>query len=479
MKTMRKLACLLLALTMLLALSATAFAADTGSITISNAAMGQTYSIYKLFDATVDDAGHISYTVPAGKTLGTDNTWFQVDTAGNVTAKENADITTEDFATWAKGFGVQVGNTVTATSNTVTFADVPYGYYYVVSSLGGTLTVDSTNPNATVIDKNETGPYVPEGGKLKTVDKTTAAIGDTVKYTVSFVATNFDTVKADGATEPTTTAITEYKITDVSQALDINNSTSVVVKVGETTISDFAVTHSDDATTGKHTMVITIPWQTGSDEAGWTPKYASPSTVTVTYSAVVNENATDKAVNQATVTYNNKSIPGDEVTTETYYFDLVKTDNAGVVLTGAKFKLYDAAANGNEVAVVKMDDGGYRVATADETGVEIEAGNVRISGLDGAKTYYLEETLAPAGYNMLTSRTAVAINSTDNQATVTTDVGTNVSTYVSGGVQVINNAGAELPSTGGTGTTILYILGTLMVLGAGVLLVVRRRVNAE
>ncbi|MBQ5812946.1 MAG: LPXTG cell wall anchor domain-containing protein, partial [Clostridia bacterium] len=103
----------------------------------------------------------------------------------------------------------------------------------------------------------------------------------------------------------------------------------------------------------------------------------------------------------------------------------------------------------------------YRVADATETEyVDIEAGEVMIKGLD-TDTYYLEEIEAPAGYNMLTARVAVTPDVEAVEAVV------------------VNSIGTELPSTGGIGTTIFYALGAVMVIGAGVLLVAKKRMSVE
>ena len=96
----------------------------------------------------------------------------------------------------------------------------------------------------------------------------------------------------------------------------------------------------------------------------------------------------------------------DETKTYTFGFDIVKTDSQNTLIDGAEFKIYDAEEGGNEVAVVLMEDGvTYRRARADETGVSIvvKNGKVRVVGFDNG-TYYLEETVAPDGYNKLTAR---------------------------------------------------------------------------
>ncbi|MGC4387574.1 cell wall anchor protein, partial [Streptococcus suis] len=109
------------------------------------------------------------------------DTWVDVDSKGNITAKPNADVSTPEFATWAKSFGTKVTSS-TATDNTLVFTNLTFGYYFVTSSLGAVLTVDSTTPNATVIDKNTTNPTIPDsnngGGK-----KILAADGKTTTST--------------------------------------------------------------------------------------------------------------------------------------------------------------------------------------------------------------------------------------------------------------------------------------------------------
>ncbi len=75
----------------------------------------------------------------------------------------------------------------------------------------------------------------------------------------------------------------------------------------------------------------------------------------------------------------------------------------------------------------------------------------------------------PTGYNGLTGRAELIINNANNSATINSD------TYTSGGVEVINQSGTELPSTGGIGTTIFYVIGGLLVVGAGVVLVSRKK----
>ena len=447
-------------------------AGGTGTITIRNASQSQTYTVYKLFEATVTaDGTGISYKVPTGKTLPADNPYFAVDSKGNVTAKEGATVSSEAFATWAKSFGTEV-KSATATDNTLVFTNLTFGYYFVTSSLGAVLTVDSTTPNATVIDKNTTNPTIPDstngGGKKivaadgTTTSTTTAKIGDTVPFQFKFNATNF--VTKNGVTKQ----IQSYTITDTPTALTINQD-SVVVKVGTKTLvknQDYTVSFDN---TGKMTVVLT--WI----KADKSTIYNSPIEVNVTYSAVVNKDAKEgEATNTATLGYNsfdptdptdptpvNPKDPDDNKTTvTTHRFTLKKTNEANDTLTGAEFKLYDASTGGTEIKVVKDREGTYRVAEANEEGVVIEAGQVVIKGLKGTTTYYLEETKAPDGYNILTERQAIEVTS-DNTAEA----------------NVVNKKGGLLPSTGSIGTTMFYLSGAVMLIGAFIFMVSKRRMK--
>lgn len=292
----------------------------------------------------------------------------------------------------------------------------------------------------------------------ETVDSTTAKVGDTVNYQIKFEATNYVTTETDSK------QITKYTIIDTPTNLSIDKST-VVVKVGDQTVTTNVDTQVDDS--GKMTIVLT--W---ADTAGKTI-YNSPSTVVITYNATVTKGAADAAAtNSATIGYNTADNPNEDPTpvdpdkptdtteVKTYQLTVNKTDGSKA-LTGATFKLYDAATDGNEIKVVKVSDGVYRVAEASEEGTEIEAGSAIIKGLKGDDTkYYLEETKAPNGYNILTERKEVTISSTE----------TNTS-------NVINKAGAELPSTGSFGTKVFYLVGSILLIGALIFMISKRRMN--
>ena len=141
---------------------------------------------------------------------------------------------------------------------------------------------------------------------------------------------------------------------------------------------------------------------------------------------------------------------------------------------------------------------GYKInrAADDSSGLSIsEKMRKKVRGLDQG-TYYLEETVSPEGYNLLVEADAVTISATHTTEGTTDQVTYSSSTgaTITDGtvdltqdanakqpvatVQIINNSGSVLPSTGGIGTTIFYVIGAILVLGAGILLVTRRRMNA-
>ena len=212
--------------------------------------------------------------------------------------------------------------------------------------------------------------------------------------------------------------------------------------------------------------------------------------IVVTYSAVVNENAVvydDANTNKTKLTFgedNRDETTWDETKTYIFSFDIVKTDDSNKLLAGAEFELYDAQTGGNKISLVREQDGTYRVATDAEAKVagfvsaviEAKDGKATIKGFDDNTTYWLEETKAPDGYNKLPGRVEVAFG---KKANISTTITGNTWTDGDGGVHIVNNTGSLIPSTGGMGTTVLYMAGGVLVIAAGALLIFRRRMHTD
>ena len=205
---MKKLLSFLMAALLLVGVCTAAVAENGGSITIQNATAGQTYAIYKVFDATYSGT-NISYTyTKTGESDAlfaalTDTedalnpfvlTATVVENVYNVTI--NADATAEAISEWLtahKDLLTQTASQVAA-SSTVVFENLPYGYYYVTSTLGAAVSIDTVTPNVTIIDKNQE-PDWDNGGKYINVAGVrvyinSANIGETLNFVVPVVATN-------------------------------------------------------------------------------------------------------------------------------------------------------------------------------------------------------------------------------------------------------------------------------------------------
>ena len=438
-------------------------AAETGSITINKAVVDETYSIYRILDLeTYDkDAKHYIYRANAnfeefitraeGKNYlvaqnsnGTGATYYVWKTGADVVEFSKAALA------WAKANNVTTTVApIKATSTTVKFDGLPLGYYLVDTTTGSLLNLTTTNPNAVIEEKNTVTPKVDKdvkedstGDYGKTND---ATIGDTIDFK---------------ATITTGAGYTKYVLRDTMSAGLTFNANSVKVKAGDTPVdaSNYTVTPNKDGYTFivefKDSYIVTLPKNTK---------------IEVYYTATLNENAVVEGngnPNELDLAYGeNKTTDKVKTTTYTYKFNIIKKDGeTKTKLEGATFKLFDK--NNNIIYVELIENNVYRVTT-EENDVLINAGEATIEGLD-ADTYYLEEVTAPTGYNKLTSKVEVIISK----------VGSN-NTFSRFTAEVLNYTGSQLPETGGMGTTLFLTLGSILVIGFGLLLVTKLRVYKE
>ena len=495
MKHASKLTSLLLALVMVFALATTAFAQDitvtggTGSITISNAAKGETYTIYKLFDATVNaDGSSIAYTGEIPTSL---NTYFNADENGYISATPAAkegESMSEGLKAALKAWTATVTKTASAESDgsALNFKELAYGYYVVTTTQGNqVISVDSTMPNVTIVDKNSSTPK----DLNKTASSKDVSIGDTVTYTVSFKTSNYYGAGAEAK------KIVSYTIEDTLPAF-LTDVTVTSISVNNDAIQDqTGATPQFDSN-----KKIVIDWY---DEANNQFLYDNGATVTITYTAKVTDQAAiDGAgnANKVAVTWitedGNQPGPGkleDEETIFTYAIALKKVNNKGKALPGAvfEFPFYvqpTPDANGAYIyAGTTPEDGLINKITTPDSGVIV------VKGVKSGD-YEITEVTAPAGYNKLTAPVTVNATKTSSTSTHTTvyldkdgnkvdesakvtEVKVDIDTIAATAVVVVNKAGTELPSTGGMGTTIFYVLGTVLVMGAVVLLVTKKRMS--
>lgn len=479
MKKMKKIFTMLIAMVMVLGMSMSVFAAGTPSITInpnnddqSTESVAIDYTYYKILSASIDTDprvtedgtttthGIVAYFVEnqaqATAIEGTElfnvtkvdgQTKWYVELKNSATTAEQI-ITAFDNATFLANFTKQE-YTKDANTASAVLPNVTAGYYFIKSSLGTKAAVQTLSP-VTINEKN-TYP-----GITKTEDDPSklAGIGDEINYTITV------SIPESVASKPIT-------ITDtMTKGLTMNTAVAVSGAVADPAYTSATWVKNDTASTAKaNVYTIEIPAATVLANKG--------KTLTFTYKAIVNTDAVvlTPETNTAHLDYDKyTTVETEVVQTKTLAVDIQKVDGTDktTVLAGAEFKLYDALTGGSEIKVVLKEEASanngnvniYRVATADETGVVIKGGTARIEGLND-QDYFLEEIKAPTGYNRLTARQQV----TASEGTSTTDID----------LKIENNKGAELPSTGGMGTTIFYALGAVLVIGAGVVLVTRRR----
>lgn len=457
-----------------------------GAVKVTNAADGQTYTLYKLFNADMGANDAITYTLPSGKTAAdltyNGKSWFELNSNGFVVAKEgtNTDWAKDpDAIAWAKSFGTPNATTKTGADAKTGWTGLDYGYYFVDTTLGAFIGVDSANKTAEITEKNEepkidksiTGVKDPDEtaastATLGTGDETTdpgeganekaiAEVGDTVSYQL--------VVKAKAGAE-------NYKVTDVLTNLALVASSLKIegtAYASSTIVDKTASSVTDGAST--FTLVFT---------KAFLDEITEDTDITITYDAIVQPGAVigqDGNDNTATLTYGHKDTPdSSEDSAKVYVAQISVTKNDGEKngLAGAVFALKNSegkyykkdASTGDVTWVTALTD-----ATTYTSGENGSLDGI-FTGLSNGN-YTLEEVTAPEGYN--------EIDPADDSLKFTIADKDYTDSNLKQATTVINNAGTELPETGGIGTTIFYVVGAILVVGAVVILVTRRRMRAR
>lgn len=498
MKTLKKILPFLLVAVILVAMSSAAFAAGgTGTITVQNAAKGETYSIYKVFDATISESqtdgesDSIAYTFTGDLPASLSGVFEKIGDTDYVQKKEGATDTAIFEALAAYVAGLTPTDSQVAQGGPLEFTDVPYGYYYVTSSLGSTATVTSNNPDAVIYDKNTEEPSAD-----KTVDQTSYSIGDTITYTATFETSNY---LGEGENSK---QVVEYVISDTLPEF-ISDVTVTSITIGGQTVT----TQQFDAD-GK----ITIPWATKNADNTYTSLYDQGAQIIIEYEGTLTSTVNIGTANTNTIEIQPNVDNGsggkepwneswnDSTEIKTYAAAIKKTDGTNP-LPGAQFTIQG-------LVVEKLSDGVYQVVSYDPESTDQSAvldtdadGKLYIVGLASDVSLTVTEYRAPDGYNLLTETKTLTpqILSTEiitedgtryydadgnlvseevNSSTSETVV-RNLDDLDAQALEIVNNKGTTLPETGGIGTTIFYIVGAVLVLGAGVILFVRRRMIHE
>ena len=494
---MKKLMAALLAVAMVCAMAIPAWAADgtthnssstDGKITINNAVNGQTYKIYRILDlqynGTANSFRYVKNT-KWGAFVDDQTAYLAVDANGVVTWKEG--VSAENDGTPIKNLAIAAGQYVkdqgtaladdgskVAASSTVTFDNLPLGWYLVVSDLtnDAICSIDTTAKEVTIKEKNGV-PTV-----TKEVEYASGSwgqgndgnVGDTVNFQTTIYVT-------DG--NPTNYVLHD----EMSNGLDFKEDTIVVKKNDERFTDYTVVTPTDNCT-------FEIKFNENSLHTN--------DKVVVTYSATINSNAvvgTAGNENETWLKYgNNGETTHGHTKTYTWKFNILKyftdSNDDKKYLANVEFVLYRKNAD-DKAEYAKFDSNNKLTGWTEN---ESEAGklttnansNVTVKGLDKG-TYFLKETATPVGFNGLTSDVEVQIDSSCNTlsgATYTVKykmANANDEDFTDTDdekvVPIENNRGTTLPGTGGIGTTIFYVIGGGLMAAAAILLITKKRME--
>lgn len=486
------------ALALTLGLNIPAFAA---TITVTNPAAGETYNAYKLFDVDSNDQKTAySYSTTDGTlvtALEKIGLTFDVSADGSTyyvksqqvgettvfvtgTEEESGTMTAADLASALNNllesddYNGELGTPEKGQTNdddvVITVND--NGYYFVDSSLGSLCILNTADDSVEVKEKNTVPSIdkkVQEDSNKAWQDTATVDTIDTIYYQLT-VNTGTNAANLGTGIDG------NYTIVDTLPN-GVTFNTGTVVINGWSSPDDYTVTEPTTENGNKLTIVLHMEKL---------KTLAANTDIVITYNAKATTHLTPNMnyTNTAELTYK-KQKDSDTATIVTYQikgdkenntFTKVDGTNGNAALANVKFALTNAEGH-----YARFDESGNLTAWEDiDTPAEANKlttdlnGHIYAYGLD-AGTYTLIETDPLPGYNALTDTITVHIS---EDGTVTYKY-TASEDAAGNEIVVVNQTGSQLPTTGGMGTTILYIAGAALVLGAGITLVVRRRMNSD
>lgn len=481
MKLIKKIAAMLFAFAMVFSMGTNVKAEGTGKITIDPANAGETYNVYKILTLQSYDKGNGLYSY-----VKNGDKWDEfIDSAvkdGYLTINDDGYVefdakkSDKDYREFAqKALAYAKKNNVTATqtvtpvagATTATIDKLDLGYYLVGSTVGALCSLDTTNPEVRVSDKNE-APTVEkkiakDGDTDNLVPNNSANIGEHVVYQTTI---NVKPGAKNYVLHDTMDSHLDFVGILQAHLSDGTNLTNgdYVVQKGPADKCTFDISFTD---------VFYNKYRSKIDDGTITK-------IIFQYYATVKDNAVVKQdmKNTTHLTYgdNNTTTEYSDTITKTFGIPVFKYTKNDQALAGAEFMLSTDPNCTDESKTLEFtlnnDTNKYRFAAdgGKATLTSLDNGRIDIEGLK-AGTYYLKETKAPDGYNLLKKIQTIEIGEDGliklNGNEITDDV------------KVKNNSGIELPSTGGMGTTLIYLAGIVLVVLSGYVLISKRRASTK
>lgn len=486
MKLIKKIAAIMFAFMMVFSLSTNAkaqtdtngqYAQGDGKIVIDNAVEGNDYTIYRLLKLESYSGTNYSYTLEDGWDgfiQETGSKYLNKDDNGYITIEPEADM--RSFAKEALAYAkktklaTDATSTIHATSNEITFDKLPLGYYVVGSTVGSLCELNTTDKVVRIQDKNE----------LPTVDKNIVEINP--DSTENLVKNNSVNIGDPVEFELTIDVKPGAKNYIVHDKMDSHlqfmgyftyikaNSGENLTATGENPDYVLKTTGFNDGCTFEISFTDHF-YNTYRDKID----NKKLNKITVKYGAYVLDTALVKVPMKNTVylTFGEKNTKSEEkeTTTQTFGIPVFKYTGVDTPLPGAEFIL--TTDENDEKTALKFTEKNDKYRFDEHNGtttlVSSDKGEINIEGIK-AGTYYLKETKAPKGYNLLKAPKRVEIAEDGSIKVDDTTVDR---------VDVKNNSGGLLPSTGGMGTTLIYLVGGALVLGSGFVLANKKRAKAK
>lgn len=482
--------------------SAAAATQPKGSITLENAVVGDEYKVYKILtlESYVKDKAYSYKRNGDGwdkfinSTQGTQ--FFESNENGYVKLKSTADNDTaaRKIAIYAIGFAQANRDTVTPTKTVraeaisktettkVVFNDLELGYYVVESTSGTACAITTTDPDATIKDKHDNpsvNKIIEHGGVVKDNHKMNSVnLGETVYFetTINVKPGAKNYVLHDTMDSNLENFFVYEVYCNLPNSKNQNTSLATTGAENEKMVNVRpGAFNSEKPTDGctfelSFTNLFYTTYRQQIDRGELTKIYVKY------YATVGNKAPINTAMKNTTyLTYGENNLETDKSETETYTYGIpvFKYTGTNTPLADAKFIL-SKVENATEADAIKFTSNGafYRY-TIDQTNgggnttlVSPTEGRFEIQGLE-AGTYYLKETEAPKGYNKIQKSIKIEILE-DGSIKVDNNA-------ITGDVRVQNNTGSILPSTGGMGTTLIYVVGSILVLASGIVLFSKRK----